>query len=92
MIMKFLLISIILGLCILFLSRLMTGLYSRNQIYSISDVESDQIAIVFGAGLLRDGTPTAILRDRVKTAADLYMAGKVEKILMSGDNREIELQ
>ncbi|MFC2064220.1 vancomycin high temperature exclusion protein, partial [Chloroflexota bacterium] len=40
--------------------------------------------------LLRDGTPTSILRDRVKTAADLYLAGKVEKILMSGDNREIE--
>jgi vancomycin permeability regulator SanA len=42
---------------------------------------------VFGAGLWRDGSPTPVLRDRVATAADLYFAGKVEKILMTGDNR-----
>ncbi|MFN8402591.1 MAG: ElyC/SanA/YdcF family protein [Anaerolineales bacterium] len=42
---------------------------------------------MFGAGLRRDGTPTAILRDRVETAANLYFSGKVEKLLMSGDNR-----
>lgn len=45
-----------------------------------------RVAIVFGAGLRRDGTPTPILRDRVETAASLYFNGKVEKLLMSGDN------
>jgi SanA protein len=30
------------------------------------------------------------LRDRIATAAELYFAGKVEKILMSGDNRFID--
>jgi SanA protein len=45
------------------------------------------VAIVFGAGLRRDGTPTPILRDRVDTAASLYFSGKVEKLLMSGDNQ-----
>jgi SanA protein len=53
----------------------------------VSESPARRVAIVFGAGLRRDGTPTAILRDRVETAADLYRSGKVEKILMSGDNR-----
>lgn len=48
------------------------------------------VAIVFGAGLQRNGTPSAILRDRVETAAELYHAGKVEKLLMSGDNRFVD--
>ncbi|MFH1906686.1 MAG: ElyC/SanA/YdcF family protein, partial [Chloroflexota bacterium] len=42
-----------------------------------------------GAGLWRDGSPTPVLRDRV-AAADLYFNGKVEKLLMSGDNRFVE--
>ncbi len=45
------------------------------------------VAIVFGAGLWRDGTPTPILQDRIATAADLYLSGKVQKLLLSGDNR-----
>jgi SanA protein len=48
------------------------------------------VAIVFGAGLRRDGTPSPVLRDRINTAVDLYSAGKVQKLLMSGDNRFIE--
>lgn len=77
----------ILFLLILVLPRLITGLYSASRIYEASNSPSKRVAIVFGAGLRRDGTPTAILRDRVETAANLYTSGKVEKILMSGDNR-----
>ena len=75
------------GLLALFLPRAVTGVYSLNRIYRAENAPSSRLAIVFGAGLRRDGTPTAILRDRVETAADLYFSGKVEKILMSGDNR-----
>src|SRR5512134_585999 len=75
------------SLLVLSIPRLITGLYASNRIYSASNSPSKRVAIVFGAGLRRDGTPTAILRDRVETAADLYSSGKVEKILMSGDNR-----
>ncbi len=45
------------------------------------------VALVLGAGLWPDGSPTPVLRDRVATAADLYFAGKVQKLLLSGDNR-----
>jgi SanA protein len=47
------------------------------------------VAIVFGAGLNRRGGPSVVLRDRVETAAQLYLAGKVQKLLLSGDNRSV---
>ena len=46
------------------------------------------IAIVFGAGLRRDGTPTTVLSDRVETAAELFHAGRVERLLLTGSVRE----
>jgi SanA protein len=49
--------------------------------------KTPRIAIVFGAGVLSDGTPSAMLEDRVRTAAELYRAQKVDRILVSGDNR-----
>jgi vancomycin permeability regulator SanA len=68
-------------------ARLITALYATSRIYPLAGVPARRVAVVFGAGLQRDGTPTAVLRDRVDTAAQLYFVGKVEKLLMSGDNR-----
>jgi SanA protein len=90
MLLKSLLILLILGFFVLLFPRLVTGLYSRGRIYTPSEVPQHRIAIVFGAGLWRNGSPTPVLADRVTTAADLYLAGKVEKILMSGDNRFVD--
>ncbi|KKQ35265.1 MAG: hypothetical protein US52_C0030G0017 [candidate division WS6 bacterium GW2011_GWA2_37_6] len=52
----------------------------------IEDVPETKVAIVFGAGLDEEGTG-AFLTDRVKTGVELYKAGKVQKLIMSGDNR-----
>ena len=49
----------------------------------------NHVALVFGAGLNQAGGPSAILYDRVATATDLYKAGKVQKLLMSGDNSTV---
>jgi len=84
---KLLLALALLGLLTLFLPRLITAVYSWTRIYSVDTAPTGRIAIVFGAGLTRGGYPTAVLRDRVETAAQLYFAGKVQKLLMSGDNR-----
>jgi len=59
---------------------------ARSITYLPEDVPQAPVALVLGAGLNRDGSPGVVLRDRVKTAAELYFAGKVEKLLMSGDN------
>lgn len=45
-----------------------------------------QVAIVPGCRVYTDGTPTATLEDRLAAALELYRAGKVEKILVSGDH------
>ena len=74
----------------LLLPRLITAVYSLNKIQSVDDAPSERVAIIFGAGLRRDGTPTAVLRDRVETGVQLYFDGKVEKLLMSGDNSQVE--
>jgi SanA protein len=55
--------------------------------FSQEEVPAQRVAIVFGAQVRRDGTPSAVLRDRVQTAVALYHSGKVKKVLMSGDNR-----
>lgn len=46
------------------------------------------IALVLGAGVLPDHTPTASLKLRIETAVDLYKAGRVKNLLMSGDNSD----
>ena len=66
---------------------LITELITRSRVYRIDNVDDYPVAIVFGAGLRLDGTPTTVLRDRVTTASNLYFSGKVRKILLSGDNR-----
>ncbi len=43
-------------------------------------------ALVLGAGLRDDGTPSDILRDRLDEALVLYRAGRVRRILVSGDH------
>lgn len=79
--------ALVLGLAVLILPRLVTILSTLTRIYPISQVPTRRVAIVFGAGLLRDGSPTPVLRDRVAAAAELYFTGKVENLLFSGDNR-----
>jgi SanA protein len=68
------------------LARAAAGLYAAPRTFAQNDLSDRPVAIVFGAGLLRDGSPTAVLRDRVQEAANLYFGGKVRKLLMSGDN------
>lgn len=66
--------------------------YFKIQSYSpliFSEVEKTpnlSVALVFGAGVKANGKLTDALADRVSSAVDLYKAGKVRKLLMSGDN------
>lgn len=89
-ILKFLFSSVFLFLLALLLARLFVLIQTKELIYSLDESPEAPVAIVFGAGLRRDGSPTLILRDRVETAVRLYQAGKVKKLLLSGDNRFVE--
>jgi vancomycin permeability regulator SanA len=57
------------------------------RIFTTEGAPGRTTAIVFGAGLRRDGTPTTVLADRVATAATLYHRGRVQSILLSGSTR-----
>ena len=56
--------------------------------YDAPNLPRNHVALVFGAGLNASGGPSAILYDRVATAADLYKSKKVDKLLLTGDNSE----
>jgi len=71
----------------LLLPKLFIQLYAIPRTHDVDEVPAVKVAIVFGAGLLRDGSAGPVLRDRVETAAQLYHQGKADKLLMSGDNR-----
>ena len=78
-------VTLILGLGILFAPRLYTSVYALPFIRTQEAVTPKQVAIVFGAGLRWDGSPSAVLRDRVTSAIELYQSGAVQKLLMSGN-------
>jgi SanA protein len=78
---------LLLLIVLIILPRLIMVLQASKKTYPAEDVPPARAAIVFGAGLTASGAPTAVLKDRVTVAVQLYQAGKVEKILMSGDNR-----
>jgi SanA protein len=45
-----------------------------------------QAALVLGAQVMPNGAPSSMLSDRIDAAAELYRAGKVDKLLLSGDH------
>lgn len=62
-------------------------LYYNRSIYNPVDVPRQKVALVFGAAVYGNGRLSPVLRDRMDTAIDLYRAGQVDSILVSGDNR-----
>ncbi|MFE2043499.1 vancomycin high temperature exclusion protein [Streptomyces sp. NPDC059477] len=66
--------------------RLSTG----DRLRTVADVPSTEVAVVFGAGLRWDGEPSTPLANRLDTAAGLYEAGRIEVVLVTGDNSSEE--
>lgn len=65
--------------------------YADRIVRSGSDVTRRPVAIVLGASVKKDGTPSAALEDRILTAADLYKTGKVDGLLMTGDDGQFHI-
>lgn len=62
----------------------------HDQKYTLQDIDKlpYQTALVFGAGVYQNGEASSVLRDRVNTAVELYDTGKVDRLIMSGDNSD----
>jgi SanA protein len=52
----------------------------------VAEVPPAEAALVLGAQVYTNGKPSIMLADRVHAAEALYRAGKVKKILVSGDH------
>jgi vancomycin permeability regulator SanA len=63
----------------------------RGRIYaSPADAPSRPLALVLGAEVYANGSPSPALVNRLDTSIQLYRAGKVSALLMSGGNASVE--
>lgn len=69
-----------------FMWRLLIVIIYGQHIYPAESVPAQKVAIVYGAGIYGNGRPSDALQDRLDVAIELYKAGKVERLLVSGDN------
>ena len=82
---------ILVGAVLLWGPTIYVNLSTRTVRYELSRVDIARIpkrdvGIVFGAGLIKTGTqPSDYLRWRIDTAVKLYKAGRVGRLLMTGD-------
>ncbi len=83
------LLPVALALAVMGLRGWTDYVYARR-VFTLEAAPARSVAIIFGAGVWPDGRLSAVLEDRVYTAVQLYRAGKVGKLLMTGDNRTLD--
>lgn len=66
-----------------------SGSVSNETLVEISRIEPECI-MVLGASVHPDGTPSPMLEDRLETGIELYNRGVAPKLLLTGDNGQIE--
>jgi SanA protein len=76
---------------LLLLPRVISLLSAMPKFRSVEDVDSYETAIILAAEVHPNGTPSAILRDRILTGIELYNRGKVNMLVMSGEAPEPEI-
>lgn len=81
---------LICSLCICFIlfSNLYILSFGKGKIFSsVETLSPAPVALVFGGGMKDDGvTMSEMQEDRVKRAVQLYKVGKVQKLIMTGDD------
>lgn len=78
--------AFLLALAVLILAAFSMRLAMSPYIFTkVADVPDTQAALILGASVVK-GKPSPVLALRADAAIQLYKAGKVQKILMTGDN------
>ncbi|HWI54571.1 MAG TPA: ElyC/SanA/YdcF family protein [Desulfobacteria bacterium] len=70
-------------------SNLAVEWIGSEEIYSVKDDVSADAALILGARILKNGSPSQVLADRLNTGIELYKSGKVKKLLMTGDHGQV---
>ncbi len=60
----------------------------RTRLVAADAAPPSDVAVVFGAGLAQNNEPSPILKERMDRAIALYRAGKVKRLLVTGDNED----
>lgn len=85
-VLKIVAMVVVLALLYPFVARALIVVWSRAHMHTASEAPERRVALVLGARVYRSGRLSAMLSDRVSAAAELYHGGKVDVLLMSGDN------
>ncbi len=56
---------------------------------SASEAPTSTVALVLGASVYQNGSLSPVLRERANEAVELYRLGRVQKILVTGDNGDL---
>ncbi len=74
---------------VLLLTNLQIVLSTKDSVYTLEgEPQTYPIAIILGtSNKTSDGEPNQFFENRINTAAALYKEGKIEHIIVSGDNR-----
>ncbi len=87
-ILKFFLLLIVAG--IVFIAWANYSIKKKSQAfvsYTIADIPRTKTALLLGTSkTLSNGQPNAYFYNRIRAAADLYKSGKIQYIIVSGDN------
>ena len=62
---------------------------SRGHVHTVGSAPEAPVALVLGAGLNPDGTPSPFLAGRLEVARQLHASEQVRVLLVSGDNRVV---
>ncbi|HLA82363.1 MAG TPA: ElyC/SanA/YdcF family protein [Thermoleophilia bacterium] len=79
-------VIVLAGLAVLVPNLVIVRAANTHIVSTVQEAPQAQAAIVLGARVYPNGTLSPMLRDRLETGVLLYKAGKVEKLLLSGDH------
>ena len=68
----------------------LVGKTSSRVYSSVNDIPAREVGMVLGAPKYSDGRPSPVLAGRIQAAAELYHAGKVKLLVVSGASRPEE--
>ncbi|GAA4050482.1 SanA/YdcF family protein [Streptomyces shaanxiensis] len=77
--------TVMLGCVLALLPATWMYVVTGDRLRTTADAPRTDVAVVFGAGLWA-GEPSPYLAHRLDAAAELYRAGRVEVVLVTGDN------
>lgn len=85
-IIKFSLFTVLTIILLVLYSNLTVERAGSTGVYSVNEPFSSDVAIVLGAKVLSNGSPSTVLADRLDTGIQLYKSGRVKKLLFTGDH------